>query len=67
MDARNRVLAKAALEAPSPDAALVVGGAHVAGLLPLLEGAGLDCTVVEPMGYRDDAGELLKTLEDLAR
>jgi hypothetical protein len=49
------------------DIAVIYGGAHAPGVQALLETKGLNCTVVEPVGYEDNESKLLQKLQDLLK
>jgi len=54
IDERNQVFFKAIKNNQAQDSALVVGGLHAEGIVKLLKEGQIDCTVVEPKGYRAD-------------
>jgi hypothetical protein len=63
IDDRNKSFVSAIKKGPS-ESALVVGGIHAQGIMDLLKKSGIDCTVIEPMGYRsDDEKAILNFLE----
>lgn len=45
--------------------AVVFGGAHAPGVKSLLEASGLQCKVVDPVGYNDDETQLFEKLKEL--
>jgi hypothetical protein len=45
--------------------AVVFGGAHASGVKSLLEASGLQCKVVDPVGYNDDETQLFEKLKEL--
>jgi hypothetical protein len=64
IDARNRKLVALVKESKEPNVAIVFGGIHAAGIVGLLDNAGLGCTVVEPVGYQDDEAQLIHKLDE---
>ncbi len=64
LEKRNAVAVEKIKGSKEKDVAVVYGGMHAAGILKLLEKAGLGCSIVEPIGYQDDEAKLLKTLDD---
>jgi hypothetical protein len=65
IDVRNGKLVDAIISDPSPVVAVVFGGVHAAGVQKLLERKGIGCTVLEPVGYRNDEAEMISTLHRL--
>jgi hypothetical protein len=63
---RNEHLVDVISAAPrDSDIAVVFGGAHASGVEALLEKKGMNCTIVEPVGYQDDETQLLQKLKEL--
>jgi len=65
---RNEHLVDVISAAPhDSDIAVVFGGAHASGVEALLEKKGMNCTIVEPVGYQDDETQLLQKLKELLK
>lgn len=65
IDRRNKKFAQAIGKAKAKELAVVIGGLHTAGLVDRLSAQGIACRVVEPKGYDNDEGQMLKRLDEL--
>jgi hypothetical protein len=67
LDKRNEKLLSVIQSSKDKEIAVVYGGLHAPGLVSLLEGKGIGCTVVEPTGYQNDEAELVKQLDEAVK
>jgi hypothetical protein len=63
MQKRNRHLVEVIKHSSEPNVVVVFGGMHAAGIVQLLEEAGLGCSVIEPAGYQSDEENLIAKLD----
>ena len=63
IDQRNESFVKNLVQNDASESVLVVGGLHAKGLVDLLKKKGIDCTVVEPKGYRTEDEKLFNVSE----
>jgi hypothetical protein len=62
IDKRNESFAKSIAQGSS-ESVLVVGGLHAKGLVELLKKKEIDCTVIEPKGYRSEDEKIFNVSE----
>lgn len=62
IDNRNRNLVSTIVSSQKKQIAVVYGGMHAEGVKTLLEEKGMNCRIIEPVGYQNDEAELLKQL-----
>lgn len=65
IEIRNEKLVAAIEAVPAARVVVVFGGAHAKGVQALLEKKGIGCTILEPVGYRDDETLMLGQLKSL--
>ncbi len=64
IEKRNARLVDTILSLKSKNIAVVYGGMHAEGTRALLEAKGLNCLLIEPVGYQNDETKLLRELEE---
>lgn len=62
---RNKKAVEIIQTSKESEQVLVIGGIHAHGLVAQLEKLNMACTVVEPRGFRNDVGVLLKQLDSI--
>ena len=60
---RNEAFVAKVLSSSSDHQAIVIGGVHAVDLKEQLQSRGINCRLIRPKGYKDDADQLLKKLE----
>lgn len=63
IDKRNSRLVEAAVSLKAKNIGVVYGGMHAEGVKKLLEEKGLNCFIIEPVGYQNDEALLVEQLE----